>query len=400
MIMRATFVFSCCIMGLASAGLAADETPEFVSMPIFPSEKKHNHASCVIELANGDMFATWYSGHGERNSDDVVIQGARLKKGAKAWEPRFLLADTPGYPDCNPALFSAPNGSVWLIWPTILDHRWEGALLKFAVARDQSDLKDPPTWSREGVLHITPVGFDKEMAKAIHDLKSSGVDLSKYKSDLEAAETRSKDLLYQRLGWMPRVHATVLPSGRWIWPLYCDTFSASIMAISDDQGKTWHATGPILGWGAIQPSVVRKDDGTLVAFMRENGPTQHIRLSESKDNGETWSAVTSSPLPNPGAGIEATRLRNGHWALIYNDQSRGRNSLAVSISDDEGKSWKWTRHVESHPVGKGSYHYPSILQGSDGLIHISYTHGGLPEGSRIQYARFNEAWVRQGDPRK
>ena len=44
------------------------------------------------------------------------------------------MADTPGYPDCNPALFSAPDGSIWLFWPTILDHRWEGALLKYQVA--------------------------------------------------------------------------------------------------------------------------------------------------------------------------------------------------------------------------------------------------------------------------
>ena len=196
---------------------------------------------------------------------------------------------------------------------------------------------------------------------------------------------------------MPRVHPTVLPSGRWVWPLYCDTFSASIMAISDDRGRTWKTSGPIIGFGAIQPSVVRKDDGTLVAYMRENGPTRQIRLSESKDQGETWSAVTSSPLPNPGAGIEAIRLADGHWALIYNDLKKGRHSLAVSISEDEGKSWKWTRHLESHGVGQGSYHYPSIIQASDGSMLVSYTHGGLPQGSKIQFARFNQAWVMQGD---
>jgi len=43
------------------------------------------------------------------------------------------------------------------------------------------------------------------------------------------------------------------------------------------------------------------------------------------------------------------RLANGHWLLVRNDTIRGRNSLAVSISDDEGKTWKWTRHLEKHP---------------------------------------------------
>ena len=41
-------------------------------------------------------------------------------------------------------------------------------------------------------------------------------------------------------------------------------------------------------------------------------------------------------LPNPGAGIDGVRLANGHWLLVYNDTARSRNSLAVSISDDDG----------------------------------------------------------------
>ena len=129
---------------------------------------------------------------------------------------------------------------------------------------------------------------------------------------------------------MPRVHPLVLPVGRWILPLYCDTFAASIMAISDDRGATWTASQPLIGFGNIQPSLVRKNDGVLVAFMRDNGPHHRIRLSKSSDDGVSWSPVVDSPFPNPGAGIEAIRLANGHWVLIYNDLPGGRHSLAVS----------------------------------------------------------------------
>ena len=59
---------------------------------------------------DGSLLAAWYAGSGERTADDVVIEGAWLGKGKKAWGPKFLLADTPGYPDCNPALFAAPDG--------------------------------------------------------------------------------------------------------------------------------------------------------------------------------------------------------------------------------------------------------------------------------------------------
>ena len=151
------------------------------------------------------------------------------------------------------------------------------------------------------------------------------------------------------------------PQGRILLPLYTDTFSLGIMAISDDKGRTWFASQPIFGWGGIQPTVLVKSDGTLVAYMRDNAGSGHIKISESKDDGLTWGPVTLSELANPGAGIDGVRFANGHFCLVYNDQSRGRTRLAVSISDDEGKTWKWTRHLESHDAG--AYHYPCVIQG-------------------------------------
>jgi len=378
--------------------LVRAEAPKLVTMPIFQAENKHNHSSCIIETRAGDLFAVWYSGSGERKSDDVVIQGAWKRKGEPTWSPRFLLTDTPGYPDCNPAIFEAPDRAIWLFWPTILDHHWEGALLKFATSVKSPKPDGPLEWAREGVVHITPMGFAKDMEEALKNF--SAADRAKFSDDLVEIEKHSKEELYQRLGWMPRVHPIVLPSGRWILPLYTDTFSVSIMGISDDQGKTWKASKPLIGWGNIQPALVRKKDGTLVAYMRENGITHHIRVSESKDDGMTWSPVVSTEFPNPGAGVDVAGLANGHWVLIYNDSARGRHTLAVSLSDDEGKSWKWTRHIEKAERDQGSFHYPSIFPGSKGKIHASYTWSKPKQGSSIHYAEFDESWIREGDPGK
>jgi predicted neuraminidase len=133
--------------------------------------------------------------------------------------------------------------------------------------------------------------------------------------------------------------------------------------------------------------------------------------SESRDRGETWSAVTDSSLPNPGSGAEITGLPNGHWVLVSNDTEKGRHSLAVQISDDEGRTWKWKRHLEADPPGPdaGSYHYPSLIQARDGTLHVSYSFhlnrrtlprdvDGDPAAKSIKHARFNEAWVMEGDP--
>jgi hypothetical protein len=37
------------------------------------------------------------------------------------------MADTPGYPDTNPARFIGSQKRLWLLWPTILANRWETA---------------------------------------------------------------------------------------------------------------------------------------------------------------------------------------------------------------------------------------------------------------------------------
>jgi predicted neuraminidase len=166
------------------------------------------------------------------------------------------------------------------------------------------------------------------------------------------------------------------------------------MAISDDGSKTWTASQPLAGFGSIQPAVLERKDGTLVAYMRENGLFKKVRVAESMDGGMTWGTVTSTNFPNPGSGLDALRLANGHWLLIYNDTVRGRASLAVSLSDDEGKSWKWTRHLEKHDAG--SYHYPAIVQSKDGDIHAVYSYF-VADGKSMKHARFNEEWVKAGD---
>jgi len=368
------------------------EDPKHSAELVFPLHEKHNHAPGIVELPAGQLLVSWYRGSGERSADDVAVYGARKPNGA-AWGEAFLMADRRGFPDCNTAMMFDSRGKLWLFWPTILANSWESCLTNFKVASDVSG-PGSPKWDREGLILLKPDDYRDEALKLLDaTLKDLKIPLTaKLKADLDGTRTKLGDKLYQRLGWQPRCKPTVLPTGRILLPLYTDTFSISIMAISDDHGETWFASKPLLGFGNIQPAVVRKTDGTLVAYMRENGFLNKIRLAESKDDGITWGPVGSIDLPNPGSGLDALRLANGHWALIYNDSTKGRSSLAVSISDDEGKSWKWTRHLEKHE--KGSYHYPAIIQGKDGMLHAVYSYF-VAAGKSMKHAAFNEEWVRE-----
>jgi predicted neuraminidase len=376
---------------------AQAEEPSYRESLVFPLNPQHNHAPGIVECPNGDLLVSWYRGSGERTADDVAVYGARQRKGKNDWSEAFLLVDTPGFPDCNTTMMIDARGKLWLFWPLILANSWESCLTEYLVSSDYE--KDgPPQWEWQGVIPLIPPRFEEKMTKTLDELgsKREGELVREKAFDAHVRKTL-KEKISHRLGWQPRCKPTVLPSGRILLPLYTDTYSVSLMAISDDNGRTWHASEPICGFGNIQPTVLRKDDGTLVAYMRENGPLNKIRTSESRDNGETWGPVGTMDLPNPGAGIDGVRLANGHWLLIYNDTAKGRNSLAVSISEDEGRTWPITRHLEKHE--DGSYHYPAVIQGADGTIHFVYSYF-VKGGKSMKHVATNEAWIRAGDAAK
>jgi predicted neuraminidase len=379
---------------LLPASLSQDAAPAYRAKLLFPLHPKHNHAPGIVECPNGDLLASWYRGSGERQADDVAVYGARLRKGRTTWSEPFLMAGYPGFPNCNTTLFIDRHKRLWLFWPLILDNSWSSCLTNYRVSRDYQGA-GPVKWDWQGVIPLKPMNFQEEMLKGLAArLKLVKDSPPRSAANLARLKERIGNKLSSRLGWQPRCKPTVLPKGRILLPLYSDTYSVSLMAISDDDGKTWYASKPLAGFGNIQPAVLRRKDGTLVAYMRENGPLKRIRVAESRDDGISWGPVGVTKLPNPGSGLDALRLDNGRWVLVYNDTTRGRQSLAVSLSEDEGGTWKWTRHLERQATG--SYHYPAVIQGRDGTIHVVYSYF-VKGGKSMKHAAFNEAWIKQGD---
>jgi hypothetical protein len=303
------------------------------------------------------------------------------------------MADFPGFPDGNTAMHIDRKGRLWLFWPTILANTWESCITQSRVASDY-EADGPPRWEWQSAILLKPQDFEKTMLAGLEARLELGRVPLDGEETPETVRALIRDKLASRLGWQPRCKPTVLPSGRILLPLYSDTYSAGLMAISDDDGATWQASRPLAGYGSIQPAVLRRRDGTLVAYMRENGPLNRIRISESRDDGITWGPVGITDLPNPGSGLDGVVLASGAWLLVYNDTTDGRTSLAVSLSEDEGATWKWTRHLERHD--RGAYHYPAVIQGRDGTIHVVYSYF-VEGGKSMKHAAFNETWVRAGN---
>ena len=371
----------------------AANPPEFKTEQIFAPEAIHNHSSSIVELPNGDLLVCWYNGSGERQADDVKIEGARLSKGAKAWSGRFLMFDTPGFPDTNPVLYVDSQKRLWMFWGLIVANEWHTAILKYVQSAGVGlGGGGAPKWQWSSEILLKPVNLLERTKQYLTEVNAPTGERA------DKLVEHAGDKYFARMGWFTRTHPIELPSGRLVLPLYSDGYSYGLMGLSDDHGQTWQGSEPIICGGGVQPSVVRRRSGVLVAFLRDNGPPpKRIMMSVSKDDGKSWTFSKDLELPNPGSSVESIALADGRWVLVYNDTEKGRNSLAVSMSDDEGKTWKWTRHIVKRDAG--SFHYPSVIQTRDGMIHVTYSEytGGKPDLQTISHARFNAEWVRAGE---
>jgi predicted neuraminidase len=406
-------MLSACLLAMAALTPAAPngESPLFRSELIFPPHPQHNHGSCIVETPKGDLLVCWYRGSGERRADDVAVLGARLRRGAKKWSQPFVMADTLGFPDTNPCMVIDPQRRLWLLWCTILDNNWESALLKVKTSVDYERALEP-RWKTESVLHIKPGPefqqiVERDLYRQWEPYRHQGTPEEQQKLETYLAERLKMATvkLTVRLGWMTRVHPTIIGK-RMILPLYSDGFDFSLMAFTDDGGTTWQVSEPLVGPGNVQPSVVPRKDGMLVAFFRDNGPPpQRVLVSESSDNGRTWTLARDTDVTDTGAGVEAIVLKSGRWLLVNNDVEQGRHRLSVSVSEDEGRTWPITRTLEDDAPGPdaGSYSYPSMIQAQDGTIHVTYSYrpnqtnrAREGEGESIKHVQFNEAWLLEG----
>jgi predicted neuraminidase len=289
------------------------------------------HASTIAETPEG-MVAAWFGGTKERNPD-VGIWVSRLENGK--WTPSVEVADgvqndTLRYPTWNPVLFQIPNGELMLFYkigPS--PAKWWGMLIKSA--------DSGKTWGKPVKLSDGLIGPVKNKPVLLKD----GTLICP--SSTEGSG-----------GW--RVH----------------------FECTKDFGKTWEKVGPINDGktiNAIQPSVLTYPDGSLQVLCRSRN--RAIVESRSTDVGKSWTEMKATNLPNNNSGTDAVTLADGRQLLVYNhvlppkgEEKGERTPLNVAISKD-GKTWYAALILEDSPISQ--YSYPSVIQTSDGMVHIVYT---------------------------
>ncbi|MFY9557532.1 MAG: sialidase family protein [Blastocatellia bacterium] len=294
-------------------------TAEFIfEQAPFPS----CHASTIAETKSG-LIAAWFGGTRERNPDVGIWISRRNRDGWSRVEEVANGVQPSGerYPCWNPVLFQPTRGPLLLFYKVgPSPSEWWGMV---ATSSDGG-----VSWSKPRRL---PNGI-------LGPIKNKPVELSDG-SLLSGSST-------EHAGW--RVH----------------------MERSTDLGATWQKSDPLndrTQFGAIQPAILVHRSGAIQILCRSR--QGKITESWSSDGGRTWSAMKSTALPNPSAGIDALTLKDGRGLAVYNHTEKGRSPLNVAASAD-GKTWKAALILEDTP---GEYSYPAVIQTRDGLVHITYT---------------------------
>jgi predicted neuraminidase len=294
------------------------------------------HASTVIETAPGELLVSWFGGTKE-GANDVAIWGSRRVNGK--WSEPFEIVREPNIPTFNPVLFKTRDGVLWLYYrfgPK--PDNWSSARM---TSRDNGR-----TWSKPEYLPSGLLGPIKNKPLVLDD--GTVISGTSYES-------------YQAwTSWIER---------------------------SNDNGKTLHRAQALIypadRRGTIQPAIVKlnKSSQNLRAFVRSTDRIGYILYADSKDGGRTWTELKSTGLENPNSGIDAVSLRDGRILMVYNPTRKGRTPLVAAVSSD-GDKWTNLATLESEP---GEYSYPAVVQGADGVVHITYTW----KRKRVRYARLD-----------
>jgi predicted neuraminidase len=281
------------------------------------------HASTIAEVRPGEFVAAWFGGTREGHPD-VGIWVSRSIEGKWSKPEEVAIANPDGRPRfaCyNPVLFQPKRGPLLLFFKIgASPGTWWGVLTR--------STDGGKTWDTPSRLPDKILGPIKN-----RPIELPGGEL--------LCPSSSEDH-----GW--RVH----------------------FESTTDNGKTWASTGPLNDSrtiDAIQPSILRMGEDRLKAI----GRTRQGRLFaiDSPDLGVTWGAMRLLDVPNPNSGTDAINLADGRYLLVYNEATTKRTPLNVGISKD-AETWSSVITLEDKP---GEFSYPTVIQASDGLVHITYT---------------------------
>ena len=316
------------------------------------------HVAGLEEAPSGDLLYIFYAGRAE-GEDDVRTFMSRLSVGTEDWTPPEVVFDEPGKPDGNAVLWTDDeSGRIWLLFSTIMGGGWTEANLRKIYSDD-----DGATWS-------------------------------------------APEFVREEWGWLFGTLPFRMTNDEVLVPIYSENEWRAGWYVSNDDLETLtpypnddDTTWPGTPGGSIQPATVELEPGHLFALLRTRNSGGLMYETESFDYGRTWSEAVPNGLPQNNSRIALIKLDDGTLVAAYNPVSSGRTPLALSYSTDDGATWSEPASIEDEGgpipgVGAGGpeFSYPYLLQTSDGMIHLGYTH----RRDTMRHIAFNEDFLLSG----
>lgn len=362
---RRRLAAACCLAALGAAGwrIPRPAAPAFAppatttarplaaqfSSEMLPASAPEPRQASLSELPDGRLAAAWLAGDPQADTAPAIWFSLRGRDG---WRPPQIIAsrestaagtfahiDRPGRP-----LLHAEGG--WL-------HLWYesttplgGNLLIYSRSTDSGS-----SWSKPRRLQNAPLaGGSDRLAGPPLALADGGLAL-------------------------PLSQETLGAHGAWLR-------LAATGEILAKQRMTQDAP-------ARQPAVVALDNRHALALLpTASAQTGRVHTARSADAGQTWQAGATLPLASPGTPLALLRLADGRLLLAGNPAS-GRGSLQLWLSADRGTTWQLRKTLEDAADGAADFTSPSLLQGRDGRIHLTYDW----RRQGIRHASFSPAWL-------
>jgi predicted neuraminidase len=329
---------------------------------IFPEQwKDHVHSSSIVELSDGSLLSAWFQGSGECKADNVRIMGARRTAGAVAWGEPFLLADTPGHPDCNPVLWIDNEDRLWLFWSAILSNEWESSLVKYRISTNYLDPCGPPKWDWQDDVHLQPADFPRHIRSGWQQLLSTVWFAPRaIRAELSAATLKARfengaklfAVLFAMFTTPFAVHAwrqRRTGRGGWKWfAIRTGTLYASVLLVVSVGGFGYFSLqaqsklNQRLGWMTASKPLQLSSGEIVLPLYSDRFLTSIMAISS--DGGVSWEA--SKPLVGYG-NIQPSLVESSRDELFAWMRENGpRKRVRYSVSADRGRSWSPVQESE------------------------------------------------------
>jgi predicted neuraminidase len=285
------------------------------------------HCSVLVETAEGELLVGYYAGEGEAKPNAAWVLTRRGEAGFGSLE---IVADTDGKPEGNGILLETASGEIQLVYGTM-----------------HGKLDGEPGL---GVRWVT-------------------CDLRRKRSSDGGQSWSSVEMLDSEWGHVPRCKPVRLSNGDLLFGTEYNDGHSRIWRSQND-ASTWEMIATVDGERNQHPTLLERTDGSILALLRPSGRQGCVLQSESVDGGETWSEAVTTELPSPFAALDAVRLADGRFLVVWNSNPRERNPLTIAMSEDEGRTWPIRKDLVR---GEGRFHYPAVIQTSDGAVHVTFT---------------------------